>query len=203
MAVIPSYIKNNKQWATTRDENGRSTPFSRIHHIWACINQSAREQPGSMEFSSLGDGHTWKFGQQGNDESEPQEITLRRWSRACHCSIVEFEDTLKGLIFTSDITDSFIANEVSDVKNLAAAPHRQPQNKAWINGYQNRLLDKINLCRLVHWHREQEDRSHKGPKLACSGTDRSRHFSEHLLPRLWHKFSWLAAVINLLRLLGL
>ena len=96
-----------------------------------------------MEFSSLGDGHTWKFGRQGNDESEPQEITLRRWSRACHCSIVEFEDTLKGLVFTSDITDSFIANEVSDVKNLAAAPHRQPQNKAWINGYQNRLLDKI------------------------------------------------------------
>lgn len=93
-----------------------------------------------MEFSSLGDGHRLVFCRPGN---EPQEISLRKWSSACISAISSFVDSVNGLVFNSKILDHFRPQDMTDEKNLNAAPHRQAQNQVLINPYQEHLEKEI------------------------------------------------------------
>ncbi|KAF8879434.1 hypothetical protein CPB84DRAFT_1687963, partial [Gymnopilus junonius] len=139
-ASFSSCIKSDRYWVTTKDQYGRSTPFSRIHLTWAAVHNSAREQPGSTEFTSLADGHRWILHQPGN---KSQEITLRKWSSSCNLAIRNFMDAVKGLLFNTKTLDDFRPQLMTDVKSMNAAPHRQIQNQDLLTPYRERLKKEI------------------------------------------------------------
>jgi hypothetical protein len=136
----PSLINDERPWLVSRAECGRTTPFSRVQHIWFNLNQAAYEESGSMEFNSLGTGYTWKFGRRGLLD---KTLDMRAWSAACATAIISFQEAVISLTSNNcHLMDAFNAHKIDDSKTRPA-PHRQPKNKAWMDPIRKDLFKKI------------------------------------------------------------
>ncbi|EDR05385.1 uncharacterized protein LACBIDRAFT_303348 [Laccaria bicolor S238N-H82] len=116
-----SFIHQEIGWVTSRDELERSTPFSRIHRVWGKLHGTTLDQPGSLHFSSLGDGFTWDF---QRHQQEPRSVDMRKWALACRLAMDGFQASVKWLSLESKEIHSI---KIEDNK-LRDAPHRQTSN---------------------------------------------------------------------------
>ncbi|PPR04899.1 hypothetical protein CVT24_007142 [Panaeolus cyanescens] len=138
-------VRENLKWVTTKPEPGTSTPFSRIHDVWACVNGHAYEEPGSTIFASQHDGYRWAF---GKSTSHMKTIDMRLWSKACENAIQLFQQSVELIIFQNHVTNQF--SELLEQYPLSllkdsyspASPHRQEGNSLWTTEFQKSWTQK-------------------------------------------------------------
>ncbi|KAF8875385.1 hypothetical protein BD779DRAFT_1450168 [Infundibulicybe gibba] len=132
---ILAFMSDEQSWVTTKDEHGRSTPFSRLHRIWGRVHQSAMHQPGSMQFSSSGNGYTWQLARRGH---VTQEVDMRAWALACESAMARFKDRIESLLISHSVDEFSSGIQIKDAK-IRDSPHRQAQN-VWVLEAQEQLF---------------------------------------------------------------
>jgi hypothetical protein len=135
-----SLLKDQMMWLNGRPDFGKTTPFSRIYHVWANVDQHSHEDTGSMQFIPQGDGYRWAFGRHG---LPTETLDMRAWSKMSETAITRFQDAVTALIPSSDFMAKFCATPIDDNKTRVA-PHRQAANQAWMAGLQRDLSHQIN-----------------------------------------------------------
>lgn len=133
-----SVIHQEIHWVTSRDEVGRSTPFSRVHRIWARVHRTAMDEPGSLRFNSLENGYIWSF---WRHRQEPQYVDMRKWAAACKSAMDRFQASIKLLVFQSEGL-GIQSIKIEDNK-VREAPHRQTANLQSTAAAQNMLFARI------------------------------------------------------------
>ncbi|EDR05337.1 uncharacterized protein LACBIDRAFT_329748 [Laccaria bicolor S238N-H82] len=136
-SLIP-LINEEEPWLTIRTAGGCSTPFSRLHYVWLKVDRYAREETGSTQFNSSGDGHLWSFGRLG---APPKQIDMRAWAAACKEADTNFRDAVLSLAMSdADFLENSmrLMRKIKD-EGIRLAPHRQVQNLRWMGPVQSQL----------------------------------------------------------------